>query len=591
MVAFADADGLVVLTLDENGALARTALGQAEPTQVIARDRASGGLWLVRHAGQPCVVTITSDHIVEVLSAVDGRPVGLPAISIGDGQILTAANVGQRTLIAFANDEPAGVSVWDLEAGAVFGSPMLLATQFPGRQPVPVWAAAITERDGQPVVLCGSSSRGPAFTWDPRQGKLLGGPFYGGAVLSALITSDGGRELQWWGSTSGDLHVRPGDDGTVRPIAAHDNGIDALAACRPAGRLAVITGSRDGAVRVWRPEDLLSAASPRPGIASLEVLPPAGDSGPLLVTALLTDGTASVFEADDGHVVTQLRPPGPGIRLAEIALLPGPGVGLLTVDSEHHVAAWHPAGDQLEPMWRLPEDCRMWNIAVAGGDQPTLLVAQTDGLVSFFDAATGRPTREPLDLKCRDKRYKIIAGPVAADGSIRFFVYASEAHDVSEWTLSPALVACRTLVTPPSSEPYLEGPSALAFTTLDDIPVVVGVGPYSAIYMWNARDCSLQNSVWLEQAHQMVLLAVDVAELGGQPTVLCGGFTCSLAMWRPDTRSEHHLRVGSVLTQVRSTPGGRVAISGIRGIMMVHLTAHLPGRRVPRHMPQSASPL
>ena len=178
-----------------------------------------------------------------------------------------------------------------------------------------------------------------------------------------------------------------------------------------------------------------------------------------------------------------------------------------------------------------------------------------------------------------------------ADGSIRFFAYGFEVPDVSEWTVSPNLAASRTLLTSPNPDPNHDAPSALAFTTLDDIPVIVGVGSFSAIYVWNALDCSLQSSIWLEQAHQMRLLAVDVAEIGGRPTVLCGGYTSSLAIWRPDTRSEHHLRVGSVLNQVRSLPGGRVAISGIRGIMMVHLTAHLPGRRVPRQMPQSASPL
>jgi hypothetical protein len=161
---------------------------------------------------------------------------------------------------------------------------------------------------------------------------------------------------------------------------------------------------------------------------------------------------------------------------------------------------------------------------------------------------------------------------------------------LSEWTVSPTQVASRRLLTPPGSNTKHHWPNALAFTILDDIPVVVGVGPYSAIYLWDARDGSLQNYVQLEQAHQMVLYDVDVANLGGRPTVLSGGYTCSLAMWHPDTGSEHHLRVGSVLTHVRSLPGGRVAIAGWRGIMMIQLSAHLPGRRVPNRMPQPASP-
>jgi len=95
---------------------------------------------------------------------------------------------------------------------------------------------------------------------------------------------------------------------------------------------------------------------------------------------------------------------------------------------------------------------------------------------------------------------------VPADRSTRFFTYSYEVPALSEWTVSATQIASKTLHTPPEPNTNYNWPNALALTTLDDTPVVVGVGPYSTIYIWNARDGTLQDSVQLEQAHQMALL-------------------------------------------------------------------------------------
>jgi WD40 repeat protein len=259
MAAFADADEIVVLTLHENGELRRTTLGAAIPPRTIARDLAARRLWLVSYDGQQAVVTTTRDKVVEVLSVADGDPVGLPAISVGKGWILTAANIGERVLIAVATAggtsgfDLTEVTVWDLNTGAVLGSPFRPERIFPER-PMPVWAATLAERGGHPVLLAGSGGGGPVFLWDPVQARLVGQPHDDRlAVVSTLIAHSGDGELQCWGDTYGDLHLRSGDAGLMRRIAAHDSFINAIAACDLGGALRLVTGGRDGAVRVWDP--------------------------------------------------------------------------------------------------------------------------------------------------------------------------------------------------------------------------------------------------------------------------------------------------------------------------------------------------
>lgn len=285
MAAFADTDEIVVLTLHENGELRRTTLGAATPPRTIARDLAGHGLWLISYGGQRAVVTATCDDVVEALSVADGHPIGLSAISIGKREILTAAHIGERILIAVATATETSdphlteVMVWDLNTGTALGSPFRTEDIFPER-PMPVWAAALAERAGDLVMLAGSAGGGPVFLWDPIQARLVGQPLYQDrAVVRTLIAYAGNGELQCWGDTYGDLHLRSGDAGPVRRIAAHDSYITAIAACEHDGALHLVTGGRDGAVRVWNPATA-PAAGPPTGIKDLAVMPPASNGHP-----------------------------------------------------------------------------------------------------------------------------------------------------------------------------------------------------------------------------------------------------------------------------------------------------------------------
>jgi WD40 repeat protein len=573
MAAFADTGEIVVLTLHENGELRRTALGAAAP-QTIARDLAVSGLWLISYDQQQAAVTTTRDDTVEVLSATDGHPVGLPAISISEGRILAAATIGERVLVAVGTRsgtsyrDPAEVTVWDLTTGTPFGLPFRAEQAFP-EQPAPVWAATLAERGGHAVMLAGSWGGGPVFLWDPIQARLAGQPHYDHAgVLSTFIAHDGDGELQCWGDADGNLYLRSGDAGPVRRIAAHDSGIDAIAGCDAGGAVRLVTGGRDGAVRVWDPATVPGAGPPT-GIRCLVVTPPASN-GQTLIASAGHDGTNAWLDAADGQILTRWPPPSTAIE--HIALRPGRVPAVVTADAGGQVALWRLLDDQPSLTWQLPADTKVTEIAVADSDACTLLLAaQSDGRLALFDVDSGQMARAPLD--CHTTSFTVVTNSVQAGGPVQFATSAwREPNEVRVWSICGKKVTCQDL----PIDPELGTLFALRFARLGDRIIIAGVGGYSRLHVWDASDGSLIANTHLEQAHGMALHDVDIWETAGQALVLCGGYTCSLALWPLGTGEEHHLWIGSPLWHIRSLPGDRAVVAGPRGIMAFQLATHLP---------------
>jgi len=481
--------------------------------------------------------------VVKALSVTDGHPIGLPSISIGKGEILTAANIGERILMVVATAAKTSdphlteVMVWELNTGTVLGPPFQVENTFPER-PRPVWAATLAQRGGELVMLAGSAGGGPVFLWDPIQGRLVGQPHYQGlAVVSTLIADTDDGELQCWGDTYGDLYLRSGDAGPVRRIAAHDSFLTAIAACEPGGALRLVTGGRDGAVRVWNPATA-PATGPPAGIRCVAVMPPA-DSGQTLIAWVGTDGTNAWLDAADGQILA--RSSSPGAQIEHIALRPGRAPAVVTVDSRNQVALWRLLDDQPRLTWQLPAGTKVTEIAVAdGGASTMLLAAQSDGRLALFDIDSGQMTKASLD--CHASRFRVVTSPEPG-GPIQFATIAwwPEQPEPRVWSISGKKVTRRDL--PFDSE--LGDPSVLRFARLGDRTIIIGPGSNSSLRLWDASDGSLIAHARLGQTRGMGLDDADIGEVAGQPVVLCSGYACSLALWSPGTGEEHHLWVGS----------------------------------------------
>ena len=85
-------------------------------------------------------------------------------------------------------------------------------------------------------------------------------------------------------------------------------GYTAIAACDLGGALRLVTGGRDGAVRVWNPATA-PAAGPPAGIRCLMVMPPASN-GQTLIASVGPDGTNAWLDAADGQILARSSSPG-----------------------------------------------------------------------------------------------------------------------------------------------------------------------------------------------------------------------------------------------------------------------------------------
>ena len=584
MAAFSEAGEVVVLTGHEDGQLLRTTLGAAAPPRTLARDRAPRqGLWLISRAGQPAVVTATRDGDVEVLSVTDGHPVGLPPLSIADGEILAAGNAGQQCLLAMTvggRRSDSEVVTWDLDAGMVLGSPLRPAQHFPDPDypdrdsPVRV-NASITECDGHPVLLAGISEATAAYgglvvPWDPVEGRLAGklrnSP---GATECVLRAPSGDGSLWCWGDVHGNLYLARDDDAAVEHIAAHDFDILAMTACDLPDGPVIITGSGDGAVRAWRPGTGRSAP-PASSYDGLVITQSAADDR-TLITSITEDGTSPVLDAADGQIVAELRP-STSARHRHIALLPGQAPAVVTLDTQNQVTVWRPPDSQPLLTCQLATDTKPTAITVTGGSQPMLLAAMRDGRLALFNLVTGHPARAPLI--CHTAMFTVAADAAPPSGTLRFLTATSRAPSQARlWTITGDDITHRDL--PVEPDPHLGGPPAiygLSFGYLQGRRIAAAAGAPASVHIWDASDGSLLAHARFTQGRDMSLNDIDTTMSAGKTLILAGGYTCSLVLWSPGTQEEHYLRVGSPLSCIKSLPAGQVVVAGPHGIMAFQLS-------------------
>ena len=589
MVALNTADQVVVLTLHKDGELRRTTLGASDPARILASGRtASEGIWLIWDAGRPAVVTVSQSHVVEVLSPEDGQLAEFKPISAVGRGVLTAGNANGRALLVTATEgERAEVpttemTTWDMTTGIPVGPPLRPTEHFPDRKwPATIISADITERDGKPAVLMGSFS-GPVAMWDPVRGELIDEPYEpcyeggGGAVFGVLAIRTRDSDFQCWGDADGNLFMRAAGASEPRRFVAHDSGLRPMTTCRLDGDTVIVTGGRDGAVRVWKPGDAKPARVSR--YCQGLVVMPSADHGQPLIASINAAGSGQVLAATNGQTLAELRAP-EDAELRCIAVLPGTAPAVVTVDSQSQIAVWRPPGSHPVQTWQLPCDPIPRTIAVAGGNRPLLLAALPDGRLAFLDLTTGQQARPPLT--CHHGAFTVAADPgPRPDDVLRFITATRQApYEVRLWTMAAGEATSHELVTEPEPKPAdPEWVWAGVFGQVHHRHVIVGAGTSSWLYMWDADNGAALMRKQLEYAHQMELLDVDIAEMAGGKVIISGGYTCSLVLWPLDKSEEHHLWVGSPLHFIKSLPNDRAVAAGPRGIIAFQFTPRLLGK-------------
>ncbi|WP_409236509.1 hypothetical protein [Streptomyces sp. PA5.6] len=562
MAAFRQGDGVVIVTLHEDGTLLRTAPDATHAQRVIARGRAAyGGVWSVRHAGGIAVVTVDSDRTIEVTSAEDGHRLASPRVVIGEeDRVLDVDHAGGRCIAVVAG--PGGeTTAWGLNDATPLGEPLRPAASLAGWGPdMRFWTASLAEREGQPLILLGAQT-GHVLAWEPVRGGVVGEPHRGDAGVFVALFTGWNRDAWSWGDWNGDLFTRDAQ-GEVRQLAAHDGGIQSLAQCELNGSTVIVTGGRDGSVRVW---DNPAVGPPAPANSCRSVTSGVDAADRDCVAAVRGDGSLVVLDAATGEVRAEL-PSEEGCRTA--ATLPGDPHSFVTLDARRHLTLRR--FPDARPARDMPvTEADLGRVMPAQHERPVLLVPTKSGQLHFLDLATGEPVRAPL--ACHDGGFQVAALPEERRGTLRIITWSWQLpRDVRLWDVTTDEARHREL--PRSARGDPDDPlytSKVAFGRSGDVPVAVAVGSYSRVLVWNTDDGSLVSDVHLERGHGMELLDVGVAHVAGKPLAVTGGHTCSVALWSLETRQEHHLRIGSVLWHTRFLPGQRILAAGPRGIMVL----------------------
>ncbi|WP_371551888.1 hypothetical protein OG266_40265 [Streptomyces sp. NBC_00554] len=566
MAAFMQSDGIAVITLHKDGRLLRTVPDATDGQAVLADQRALHGVWPVVIGGDAAVATVSEEGVIQILSAEHGGLLDLPRIVLGEQErVLAVGNAGDRCL-AVVTTEEAEVSTWDVQSARRIGEPFRASVEISGwRADLHIWTVSIAEGEGGPVLLLGTQA-GQVIAWDLVRGTTIGDPYHGGAGVFSTLIAGHHSDLWCWGDWNGDVFIRPSGQGETRRLAIHDGGVESIVQCELDGTRWVVTGGRDGAVRVW------DSRADWPETQANEyhlVVAGVGEMEDNCVAALSADGGFAIFDTEMGNVLARLESPAES-RYRSAAAVPGDPTSFVTLDAEGRFALRRFPNGQVSYDHRLPAEEEWARVAVIERERPLLLATAFSGRLGFFDLTSGEPVRSPL--QCHAGRFVVAPLPEQPDDALRFVTWDWEEYQTRLWTVTGDDARFEDLAL--SARTGIEDPfriTAVSFGRSGHEPIVVGVGSYSRLAVWSAEDGSLMTQAQLELGHHMELTDVDLAHYGERSIAVTGGHTCSVGLWSLAGGQEYHVRVGSPLWRTRVLPPHRVVMVGSRGIMAIEL--------------------
>jgi WD40 repeat protein len=439
-----------------------------------------------------------------------------------DGSITTLAigRLDDRLVAVTCTLIGGSLQLWDLTAAT------LLQTMDSAEW---VRSIAITEVDGQPVLVCGSSTSGAVHVLDMPTMTARGEPFHGheGDVTAVAVADVAGQRLV----------VSAGADGTVRvwdfqsrramgePLLRHNGWVDALAVGDLNGTPIVICGGQHGLIRMW---DLASREPwPEPRITEADpLLPPIGDERERFRTLALSraDGQpVAVFGGDYGTV-----------RVWALGTRPPVDRVLCQYDSSLN--------------------------AVAIGkidDVPVVTSGDDDGRIQVCDLRSGQPVVEPL----LGHHNRVFGVSLVQLGGRPVIVSAGYDGTVRIWDL-------RALVQPSTDSPLShrrgrvsasqERVLSVAATTLDGYPVALSAERGSLVQALDMDTGELVGELPIEYN---LRAPIAVGQIEGSPVAVLGGASA----WALD------MRTGELLGEVvgHTSAVASVAIGELDGTPVV----------------------
>jgi WD40 repeat protein/V8-like Glu-specific endopeptidase len=364
----------------------------------------------------------------------------------------------------------------------------------------------------------------------------------GGVTAVAAGTLPDGTLAIISGGKDGAVRVWRLADGTPvgEPLQGHDGGVAAMVpGALTDGTPVIISGGFDGTVRVWRLADRTPAGEPlsghtgeghHSGVATVTAGEMA-DGTPVIISGGF-DGTVRVWRLADGAPVGEPLSghTGPVYAVAAAALPDGTPV-IISGGSDGTVRVWRladgaPVGEPLSghtgPVYAVAA-------AALPDGTPVIISGGFDGTVRVWRLADGAPVGEPLNGHT-DFVWAVAVGALP-DGTPVIISGSSDAT-VRVWRL-----ADRTPVGEPLSGHTGEGRirgGVLAVATgalPDGTPVIISGGWDGTVRVWRLADDTPTEEPL--RGHDDVVKAVAVGALpDGTPVIISGSSDATVRVWR-----------------------------------------------------------
>lgn len=328
------------------------------------------------------------------------------------------------------------------------------------------------------------------------------------------------------------------------------SGVRALACTVLDGRAAVLTGRRDGLVRVWdlaTGEQRVTLAGHTGGVASVACM---DFDGRVLAVTGSRDGTIRIWDIEEGEQLAVLTGHIGWVRAVTCAVL-GDQAVVVSGGSDGTLRMWDiNSGEQL----RLFAGHTSWVNAVACTEiqrRAVLASGSRDGSLRLWDLETGTELAAlrghsggVYTVACAEVDGRVIAATGGDDRTVRI------------WDLMEQRERC-----------VLNGHTGwvrgAACTVIKDRPAVVTVADDGTVRIWDLGD-GIERAVLA--GHRGWVLAVDCATLNGRPLAVTGSDDETVRIWDLAGGTEQTARPGHTgevkAVACASRQGTRLAISG-----------------------------
>jgi WD40 repeat protein len=381
-------------------------------------------------------------------------------------------------------------------------------------------AAALTE------AVRTSSWRAVWARWRPTPAHRLLGR-HGDTVWSVAVGQLDGGTVVVSGSRDGAVRVWRLDGGgpVGQPWRGHEGEVHAVALSEHEGGTVVVSGGEDGTMRVWQLDGGAQLGTPWRGHKGRVNAVAVGElEGRPVVVSGGEDGTVRVWRLDDG---TPVGKPWRGhegwVNAVAVSELEGRPV-VISCGDDKAIRVWRlDSGAPVGEPW-CGHDWSVDSVTVGKLEgRPVVVSGSEDGTARVWRLDGGAPVGEPL----RGHDWVRAVALAELDGHLAV-VSGGEDGTVRAWRVADQAAA---------GEPWHghDWVRAVAAGEVAGDPTVVSAGEDGTVRVWRLESGAPVGEPW--RGHDGWIRAMVVGELEGRPIVVSGGVDSTVRVWGLDDGS------------------------------------------------------